>query len=385
MTNNRLQRIVMALSLAFMAEYGSARDLPCDTANWINPGKSLVITSVDVVNNSRTKGAGPWSFANVMSSALATSPQASGTATYEWLDLFRTTESMNGFPMEVRPGGIILSTWERMGGGTDDQNTNLNLLKAPFRLLSIVYRPDERTDTKPFGEGRFVFGADLPGSGKANMTIIFEFALPRRPLPGGGVSDDSFWQRQFAELSLLPFGEEYLEKLQNLTDLFMQPQGGRSNIAQVRTNDQLFGQGWDLREFKLDPATKRLLAAPPAQTPDISMNKERSGELIAWILSQQTEILSGKYEVPPQFIGGQFVMLDDTFEWVSGNNGIPSGVKHAFSRGTCSGCHGIETRTRFLHIEPRSPSLPSRLSPFLKAQLPARAASLQGFVCSGPR
>ena len=355
-----------------------AAALPCNETTWIKAERSLVISGLDVVNDSRASQSGPWSFARVMTSALAVADGQAGSLAYQWLDQWRTLTSLNGFPVGPRSPGIILAEWPRRGGIAPELSQDLDLTKAPFRLLAIVFRPDLRSEAKPHGEGRFVFGATSGEQDKANMTVIFEFALPSVVTANGSMT----WEKAIAGLSLEQDGQQYLQRLQQLTDLFLTPRDGHSHLAQVRTNEQLFAQGWDLREFHLTEGSAQLEQAPLANNPDISMNSGAgSPQLLAWVDASREQILHGDFEVPANLLAGSFLVLDDTFRWLAQTQELPEDVKMAFARGTCNGCHGTHTGTRFLHVEPRIKSRASRLSPFLKGELPKRAQALEKQVC----
>lgn len=376
---NILTKGLMAVcATGLLASPVRAADLPCNETTWIKAERSLLISSLDVVNDARASQDGVWSFSHVMTSALALSDGHAGATTYQWLDQWRTLTNLNGFPVGPRSPGIILAEWPRPGGIAPELSQDLDLTKAPFRLLAIVFRPDLRTEAKPQGEGRFVFGATSGDQGKANMTVIFEFALPELPSAEGNLS----WAKAIAELSLEQDGQQYLQRLQRLTDLFLAPNEGHSHLAQVRTNEQLFGQGWDLREFHLASGGKYLEQAPLANNPDISMNSGTgSPQLLAWVDASREQILRGDFEVPANMLAGSFLVLDDTFRWLAQTQELPEDVKMAFARGTCNGCHGTHTGTRFLHVEPRIESRASRLSSFLKGELPKRAQALEKQVC----
>jgi hypothetical protein len=74
-------------------------------------------------------------------------------------------------------------------------------------------------------------------------------------------------------------------------------------------------------------------------------------------------------------------------------------ARHKFSLNTCNGCHGAETQTAFLQINPRSPGQASVLSGFLSgetvsdpitgmprrlAELSRRRKLLESVVCATP-
>jgi hypothetical protein len=357
-----LMRTVAALALTQATSLRAAS--LCSAPNTVDATKSLVITDLTVVNDARASKTGAWSFARVFGAAL---PGASklGEAAYDWLDLFGSVTSVNGFAVAPRTPGPMLQNWPELADG------NLDVKKAPLRLLAIVYRPDLVSAAAPAGEGRFVYGATDPLIGTKNLTVIFEFALPA----------GKDWQRAFADLSLKSFGPAYNQRLQALTEAFLTPTDGRSHVMQVRTNEQYFGQGWDLREFKPDQHGARLVAAPVAQTPDPSLNRADAAELIDWIQANRGAIAQGTHTVPERVLGATGFLIDDFFFWLKSVPGLDEGTRHAFAKATCNGCHGGETGTRFLHIAPRLAVEPARLSVFLKAEMASRRSALEAAVC----
>lgn len=63
--------------------------------------------------------------------------------------------------------------------------------------------------------------------------------------------------------------------------------------------------------------------------------------------------------IPQGLIGGRDPV------WKA-SNVRDNATRHAFALNTCNGCHGLETQTAFLHINPREPGVPSVLSLFMR-------------------
>ena len=364
---------VIACALAATIAKADDSDLPCAQSGWVKAASSLVITDLTVVNDVAARNEGPWSFAHALAGALPAAEHL-GRAAYEWLDQYGTVTELNGFSVTPRTPGAFLSNWARVGApdGTIGIGADLDPAKSPVRLLAIVFRPDlVHAQTAPQGEARLVFGATDRETGTKNLTIIFEYGLP----------DGFAWAPAFAALSEVHFGPAYNTALQALTARFVEASGGETHLLRLRTNEQYFGQGWDLREFHVDGAGARFVQTPVAQTPDLSLNG--NGDLLQWINDNAAAVHAGQYELPEKFLGGTGFLVDDHFAWFKGAPGLDPGLRADFAKNTCNGCHGRETDTRFLHIAPRLAVEPAALSPFLKAQLPIRRARLEAQVCVG--
>ncbi len=370
LTKLKAAAVALLALTGLSAGMAKAETLPCDTQGWLAAEKSLVITDLSVVNDSRAKKNGAWSFARMMAAAHpAIAATKLGDAAHSWLDQFGTIASLNGFKVDERTPGAMLGNWPRVGvpQGNIGSGTNLDVTRAPLRLLAIVYRLD-------LNEGRFVFGATDPQTGIKDFAVIFEFQLPAGATPG-------FWPESFAALSSSPFGPAYNKRLETLTDLFTKPDSGTTLLKTVRTNEQYFGQGWDLREFRVNAAGTALVLGTPEKTPDVSLNGANGAKLVDWVKAHGEAIKSGDYAIPAEFQGGSAFLEDDHFKWLKSAQGVEPAVRAAFAMGTCNGCHGRETDTRFLHIAPRLAIEPAKLSKFLVDEMKIRASQLTKKVC----
>ena len=142
----------------------------------------------------------------------------------------------------------------------------------------------------------------------------------------------------------------------------------------MRTNEQEFGQGWQLREFNLQ-STGLLDLATVKQTPDSGL--EGSTIVHDYLRDNQVDIVNDRYVVPLHYPGSDPFLAGaagtglSTFFWSAPNlNTItnPFETRREFSLGTCSGCHTGETNTLFTHIGDegkREMGMAARLSPFL--------------------
>lgn len=326
--------------------------LPCATQGWVAADKSLVINDLTVVNDARAKKAGAWSFAHLMQGALPGADKL-GKATYAWLDQVGALKTLNGYKLDERTPGPMLDNWP---GGED-----LVMAEAPMRLLAVVFRPD-------VNEARFVFGATDKANGKKDFTVIFEYQIP-----------EDMGLTAIAALSTMPFGVTFNKALQAITDKIVEPRAVTTHLMRVRTNEQYFGQGWDLREFHQDETKSRLVQTPVAQTPDISLDGGQG--LAAWLKDNGAAVMAGSYQVPKALLGASAFLIDDEFAWMKSVPGVDESVRHTFAKGTCNGCHGGETGTRFVHIAPRPANEKAALSTFLKNDLKVRKALLEKAVC----
>jgi hypothetical protein len=285
---------------------------------------------------------------------------------------------------------------------------------APFRLLAIVPRFDLRQKRR-FGEGiagemRFVFGTlrlnDVePGTNKcqpANQTsVILEYAVDR--------ADENQvlkWARDWKALSGYALGStQHLAAIEALTESIVRsgispqrPNG--SALVRIRTQENTDASGtWFFREWGIDPTTHLPVARTTKQSPKMSLlpldlNKSTDAQTVGqWINQNETAILNGTYVVPDRYpvVGGEnFVPLPDNspdpnapadhgdrFLGVFGRNSTNEArlfrasfinnpdARHLFGKGTCVGCHSVETGTNIFHIEPRFFAQEATLSEFL--------------------
>jgi hypothetical protein len=313
----------------------------------VDPWKELFIVDSSVVLDARTSNAtsGAWSFRQQMERL------GPGVQAESWLRTFRQG-SLNGFPLEDRADvEDLIASWPRRDGALD-------LAQAPFRLLAIVCRIDLTTSAN--GEARLVYGLYDPATGAPRkMTVGFEYRLP----PLGTVNDRGEWARRWHALGKLAHGEEFNAALQRLTDAFAHG----ASLSQLRTNEQQFGQFWQLRQWVLDGGTLRL--APTPQTPDQSLNGTE--RLARFILDNADALRAGTALVPAELQGGESHSIG---AWVFKNEPrIDEPLRHAFARQTCNGCHAQETNSvqGFFHVSPFKPLAGSgqdRVSDFLKRE-----------------
>jgi len=367
--------------------------LPTTTGCTVDPARELFIRDLSVVNDCfrttwtgicakpvqpATRGA--WTFGRLMEGlAGTTDPAKLSTFTLNWLKHWKGDLTINGDPVPMRPNvqDFIITPWLTASGGVQ-----LDMQKAPFRLLAIVARLDLRQNSgytgggTTAGEGRFVFNLlDAQGNTTQFLTIL-EYGLDAR-----ACTDVQTWANAWHALGSIPFGPSYNAALQQITDQFSRigaspnkPNG--SALNQARTNDFFLLQPWELREFKLAVDTRTspapLTEVTVAQTP--ANSRQHTQHLADYINQETPAILAGQHVIPLSFQnlpfrgGASPHSLD--FNWDGpqppncGAINTPE-ARHIVSRDTCNGCHGGETGTFFKHVEPRQPNQASTLSAFL--------------------
>ena len=378
-------------------------NLAAPTGCFVSKSKELFITNTGVVDDPvRTVGDGPWSFGHLLRQLAPTPAQAPALA----LALFQhwlTDQSVNGFTVAARPvvQQQILDPWPRTATG------DLDLDKAPFQLQAIVNRFDVRDPANgSAGQGRMVFAQLLPGGTFAQeFTVIIEYNLPAaRP---AAVTD---WANRWHALQSHPFpSEEYNVALEAITRMFtdQDPSSTRvnhSNALQLRTNDFLLSNftRWELREFQLSPTTGFFDQVTVKETPDVSFNGTQTfADFVNANAQAIIPIIPGapSNTVPATFEGVNFLggsAFNDFFAWNGPGITDPEARFHA-SLNTCNGCHGPDTNTGFLMVNPRSIGSEATLSPFLTGttvfdqfsgqirtlnDLARRQADLTGVVCA---
>ncbi len=398
--------------------------------------KSLLITDLSVVEDPRrtwdpcdpNRGTkmGAWTFGRLMTDVC--NPSASGIDprefTRRWLRSWQHNLSINFDTVTNRAAEIAANAirdWEMASGGP---GAPLDLSIAPFRLLAIVNRVDLRSNPgygggvgddscNPAcigGEGRFVFalaptrssgwtpewkpagggtGGNDPWSGggtgsghgwptggvcdPAPFLVIFEYCVPKRTC-----EEIKEYALQWYRLNTLPFGPEFNNRLQAITDQFAAAGADPSRkpnlsaLNQLRSNE-LLTEPWDMREWRLfntDSDAGWLREVTVKQTPDFDLNFGR--RITEYALANAAEILAGAHTVPLQFkgepfLGGDAPMPTAGFFWdgPQPTGTIPSEIRHKFSLNTCNGCHAGETGTPFTHVFPRGAGTEAALSDFL--------------------
>jgi hypothetical protein len=365
----------------------------------VDKTKELMITDLSVVEDCWRTTWGPcsspptvlpatrgaWTFkALVESVAGTTNPAVLNTFVRDWLAEWQAVQTVNGDVIPARPfiDNFVIQPWQNASG-----SETLNMELAPFRLLAIVNRVDLRNAPPGYGqpgtagESRFVFGVidlNFP-AGAPEFTVIFEFGID-----SADCERTREWGKTWHDLGSIPFGDDFNAALQTLTDRFAtigtspaRPNG--SSINQVRTDDFTLDFPWELREFRLDPASTAALVPlaqeTVAQTPDRDHHQTKL--LANYVNADTPNILAGTHTVPATWLGTPFLggasphSLDLGWDGPVACTSITDlNARFLFSLATCSGCHGSDTATPFYHIRPRSPGVQSTLSAFLTGSGP---------------
>lgn len=388
----------------------------------VNPAKELFITDLSVVEDCvrttwtgicpvpvapATRGA--WTFGGLIQGVAGTTdPVKLNAFVRRWLNHWNRDVTVNGDTVPARPNiqSLVITPWENASG-----STTLDMTKAPFRLLAIVFRFDLRDASGSYGgantagEARFVFGV-LNGAGNpTSFTTIFEYGLDV-----ADCTDIQAWAQAAHALGSLSFGPDYNAALQSITDQFTSI-GASPNklngsaINQVRTNEIALASPWELREFRLKAVTivkqpveevaqstssfsldgKQasgtttitridLAQSTVAQTPNIDHQHQQI--LADYINANEAAILANAHTVPLTFQSTPFrgAAAPNPLNLGWDGPGGPTNpclsinnneARFRFSLNTCSGCHGDDTGTGFLQVFPRSLGNESFLSAFL--------------------
>lgn len=335
----------------------------------VDPARSLMVTNINVVNDKvRTAQGGAWHFGTLMTRMAG--KVAPSQFALNWLNSWKTAQTINGDSVPARAAiqSQVIDPWLKASGGK-----NLDLNKAPFRLLAIVNRLDLRTDGNA-GEGRLVYGV-LDASGNAlPFTVIFEYGIPLAKV--GSVKS---WAQQWQNLSKHAIGSAtYNAALQTITDTFtaananpQKPNG--SALNQLRTNEIALASPWELREFQV-VSSGQLAPVTTKQSPRHNLNN--TAALAKFLSDNSQSILAGKHVVPTNMLGGRSA---DVGKWTA--PGANENVRKAFAVATCIGCHSSETGTFFLHVGTRSANSEAAISAFVKnTDLPFRARDLASLL-----
>lgn len=332
----------------------------------INGGRELVIRATTIVDdpvrtqwdgNPTAADSGVWHFGRLMTHMAG--DQDPSDFVESWLELWVTNRVVNGqtIPSRAAMQDLVLDEWPRLGNG------KLDLTQAPMRLLAIVNRVD-LASTNDAGEGRFVFGVLGPGGSALPFTVILEYDLPLSTM------SLQEWTNAWHELSAFaPSSSDYKTRLQALTMAFAGPdvlpsRPNGSAISQVRSNEIALDAPWELREFKLD-TDGNLRQRTVALTPKGAI--DGTNQLGRYINANEAQILGGTHTVPLTFEDVSFRSggIENQIDFWSAPNIANPAARHLFSLGTCNGCHGAETGTFFLHINPREPGQMAPLSGFM--------------------
>jgi hypothetical protein len=331
----------------------------------INAERELLIRALSVVEdanrttwngNASAPVSGAWHFGKLMTHMAGDNDPS--TFVRNWLASWQTSQTVNGQTVPARTAiDQIIDAWPTLDNG------DLDLTQPPMRLLAIVNRMDLRDDSRA-GEGRFVFGVLDSGGNPTQFTVILEYNLPLEVMTAAEWADAWHALGAFA-----PSSSAYRIALQGITDAFAGPgampeRPNGSAISQVRTNEIHLNSPWELREFTV-ASGGALRMRTVALTPRSGLN---GNTRLAAFINQNTEaILAGTHTVPLVFDGIRFrgARVTNNIDFWTAPGIANNEARHLFSLNTCNGCHGAETNTAFLHVNPRSSGQVASLSGFL--------------------
>jgi hypothetical protein len=292
-------------------------------------------------------------------------------------------------PVTPRPGvrAVLLDSWVTASyDSSPDAGTSAapRWADAPFQLIAVINRVDLATAacSGSAGELRYVYTAVDPQSDQAlDMTAILEVPYPTtRPAAD--------WARAWSELAALPASQlpAALARLAREVQLDADPLRVRLRSNEIALSDPA-SPSWELREFHLQiqAGGLALLAAPLEFTPRADVDPARLSE---HVLAHAEAIRGGAVSLPEELRAGAATTASADFSWPV--LGVSEGLRRAFSRETCNGCHGGDTATLpFQHLV-ADPELrrPARLSRFLydpeanSDELRRRAARLKELAAS---
>lgn len=338
----------------------SSSSSSCTSA--VDPDRELLVVDPSVLGDARTA----WTFGarlEEIAGANAATDTASG-----WLAAWTNVTSVGGAPVTPRAGvSVLADAWKAQGWDP---------ARAPFRLIAIVNRVDLRDDPAACvgsaGELRFVYNAiDDKGAALA-MTLIVEIPYPKTKSPHD-------WAAAWHALASLHFGAGYNDALEALTRSLTENVDVRT--IRVRTNESIFGDGWELREFA---ATAEGTLDQVALDSTPRQDLDGSYTLASWAEDNATVVASGAWVLPASMRAGA-APVPSGFRWSL--PGASSTLRSEFSTGTCNGCHGGDTSALpFQHLSAGdgyySDQTTTRVSPFLQQELGRRAQSMTNALCS---
>ena len=352
---------VSTASEALVEDFDFTTETPNGTCTHaISFEREMIMVDTWIVDDARAKGMGPWSFGNLMTGLAGGNPAPAFVR--DWLGTWEHDVKMTppGGKTETVPGNarnvhdVLIDPWPRVGG-------HLDLSKAPFRLLAIVYRPDlEDLADHSGGELRFVYGAKGGGGRPVPMTVAFEYRIPAAS-HAQAVAFAKGWYGKLAPLHHAGTDAAkagFLDALASLTKPITaagadpaSPNG--SALAQLRTNEVAIDTPWDLREFRLSAPGDALELSFAPGVPLMSLNGTK--ELGGYVLGNG---------VPASKETAMARMPAEEWFWRPMPN-VGNQKRHDFAMTTCNGCHSAETGTTFLHVFPREAGERARLSKFL--------------------
>ncbi|HVY31202.1 MAG TPA: hypothetical protein VHB79_31815 [Polyangiaceae bacterium] len=243
----------------------------------------------------------------------------------------------------------------------------------PFRLLALVNRTDlaeQLAPDTPAGEARLVYtlttGAGDASAARARpFTVIFEYSL-------GSAGSPRDWAARFHELAALPT-EARGAAAAKLVESFTAPPATAEapHLSQIRVNDARSGTS-RLYELALDGG--RLARRGLRNTPRLEFAS--TAELSRFAHDNADAIRHGTHLVPNDWLADMAPVA--AVDW------LPSEAElaHAFSRGTCSGCHGDDGPAQNgFHVSEAADGSVTPSSFLIDEELPRRVGVMRARLC----
>lgn len=348
---------------------------------------------------------GPWTFQFLMRQLASRSPGKLASDSevsdfvLKWLDNWSVSQVINGDTVAARPllKQVLTIPWLQKSAAEGLPKGQLDMKYAPFRLLAIVNRFDQREsfDGEPAGEARFIFTLlDAECTDSKAYTVAFEYVI-NKPADCDSIRS---WASQWYNLKDLIVGSEAynaaLEKITNQFTVCGSNVNGvnQSSLKSLRSNDQALTSKdiptvGEFREFVLDPASHLFVLRPvtnaAADRYNVKMDNQDVERFANYVNTHQTEIISGNFTLPltyldAPFLGGKTRIIGGIpvgeppvpFHW-DGTEEKSKGyirsaeARHMISLNACSGCHAGETQTEFWQTFPTFYGTESPLSGFL--------------------
>ncbi|MEW4565878.1 hypothetical protein AB1K70_25400 [Bremerella sp. JC770] len=300
-----LTKLTMPISLLCACSYCHGQGITVDVS------KELMVTDLAAVEHPGEALDPNGAFhVRTLFENMAPSGLGAKDAMLSFLGSFRDND-LDRQPREI--DAVVLNNWKRWKlDGTpipasdplpSDEDWEVNWEKAPFRLLATVNRIDLRLNPAigNAGEGRLVFGVtDAITGDQQLLTVIFEFVQPT-----GG---DETKLKEVAEAwhalgQATSFDQQCVDSLKVIVEKFTSKNAlpgsvNGSAIGQLRTNDiqTSFGSaantGWELREWRLSPASGVLKPVTVKETPHHSLD---NSETLAFLLERFGKKLNSQF------------------------------------------------------------------------------------------
>lgn len=350
---------------------------------------------------------GAWTFQQLMRQLATTNPKKPATDKQtsdfilKWLDNWSVPQVVNGDTIAARPllARVLTNPWLERSLSAGYPKGQLDLSSAPFKLLGIVNRFDQRSieNGQPAGEARFVFTllrSDCTDS--KDYTLSFEYIINK---PNNCDSIHA-WAQQWYDLKNYTVGSTaYNAALEKITNQFTLSGTNRNNVNQsslkhLRSNDQALTSNLtpivgEFRQFVLSPVTHTFVLAPvenaAADRYNVKVDNADVRRFADYVNNNQKDIINNNLKIPVTYLdspmlGGKTKIIGGIpvgeppypFHWdgVPDDRSSPAYIRnaearHVISLNACSGCHAGETQTRFWHLNPVFYGKETTLSGFL--------------------